>query len=506
MKKLLSVLMIVLLCVSGVTLAEENVGNTQMKIIYPDLKAGEIFSAEISPFEKNGELYLPLRAVCEKLKAEVVWNQADGTATVTKRGSSFTPDEFIIEKGRMYVKSDVIKDFFSVEITEDTENNAVVFNTGKEYYAKWPHQERAQFVLELSGDDKYPDYLAQEAANTVFDIQTHPSKNLASIAFITDFHYTPTANDSLALTRAVNTYRDIASKVETDGIVLGGDYLCEGSKEARLEIFKEFRSHFEGTKYYPVNGNHDDGYLWDNNYLQIKEDINQFDRPDMYKALYDHLPGEGAVFNGKDPEALYYYFDNTEKKVRYIVLDGHSYVDEEGKTILPGTGGLGQKQLDWFANEALKFDEEGWTVLVFMHQMQKPETSTTAHTRTHYAVRMVLDAYKAGTSISGTIPEDETVPNRAECNYDFSNYKRAEIAGLVAGHWHIDLVEYTPGGIPYIFTEAFVENNKHLTEKHKRIAGTKSEILFDVISIDTNSKMLYISRVGSGLDRRVSYK
>ena len=76
----------------------------------------------------------------------------------------------------------------------------------------------------------------------------------------------------------------------------------------------------------------------------------------------------------------------------------------------------------------------------------------------------------------------------------------------MAGHWHIDLLEYTPGGIPYVFTEAFVEDSPQSTEKHKRIAGTKSEILFDVISIDLDSKMLYISRVGSGLDRRVSYK
>ena len=205
MKKGLSVILIVMLLVSGFAFAEEAATGTKMKIIYPDLKGGEIFSPEISPFEKEGELYLPLRAVCEKLKAEVVWNEADGTATVTKRGSSFTPDEFIIEKGRMYVKSDVIKNFFSVEITEDTENNAVVFNTGKDYYAKWLQQENSQFKLELYGDDKYPDYLAQEAANTVFDIQTHPSKNLASIAFITDFHYTPTSNDSLALTRSVNT-------------------------------------------------------------------------------------------------------------------------------------------------------------------------------------------------------------------------------------------------------------------------------------------------------------
>ena len=66
--------------------------------------------------------------------------------------------------------------------------------------------------------------------------------------------------------------------------------------------------------------------------------------------------------------------------------------------------------------------------------MQKPETSTTAHLRTHYAVRQILDTYKAGTSISGIIPEDETVPNRAECNYDFTNYKRAEVAGVVSGH------------------------------------------------------------------------
>ena len=505
-EKLLSVLLIVLICTSGFACAEDAGSSMQMKIIYPDLKAGEMFAPEVSPFEKDGQLYLPLRAVCEKLCAKVVWNEADGTATVTKKGSSFTPSEFVIENGKMYVKSDIISDFFSVEITTDAENNTVVFNTGVDYYTKWQQQERSQFLLQLSGDDEYPDYLAAEAANTVFDIQTLPYEGTTSIAFITDFHYTPTTNDSLVLTRAVNTYKDIASKVKTDGIVLGGDYLCEGTKEARLEIFKEFRSHFEGTKYYPVNGNHDDGYIWDNTYVPIKEDINHFDRPDMYGVLFDHLPEQGAVFNEKDPEALYYYFDNTEAKVRYIVLDGHNYVDENGKNILPGTGGMGQKQMDWFANEALNFGEEGWTVLVFMHQIQKPETSTTAHLRTHHAVRCVLDAYKAGTSISGIIPEDETVPNRAECNYDFTNYKRAEVAGIVGGHWHADLVEYSPGGIPYIFTEAFVDKNNHATERNQRIDGTKNEFLFDIISIDRNLKMLYISRVGSGLDRRVSYK
>ena len=101
MEKLIYILLIVLLLTSGSALANETNEQIQMKITYPDSQVGELFSSETSPLKKAGELYLPLRAVCEKLKAEVVWNEADGTATVTKRGSSFTPDEFIIEKGRM---------------------------------------------------------------------------------------------------------------------------------------------------------------------------------------------------------------------------------------------------------------------------------------------------------------------------------------------------------------------------------------------------------------------
>ena len=190
MKKTLSLILAAVLTLSCVSaFASDDSNAMKMKIIYPDYANGEDFYGDVVPYEKDGELYLPLRAVCEKLNAQVEWNGTKRSATVTKNGQNFIPAEFVIENDRMFVKADVIKDFFAVDITTDAETNTVVFNTGKEYYAKWPHQERAQLKLILSNDDEYPDYLADEAANTVFDIQTHPSDNLASIAFITDFHY-----------------------------------------------------------------------------------------------------------------------------------------------------------------------------------------------------------------------------------------------------------------------------------------------------------------------------
>ena len=135
--------------------------------------------------------------------------------------------------------------------------------------------------------------------------------------------------------------------------------------------------------------------------------------------------------------------------------------------------------------------------------MQFPETSSTAHIRVQYPIRLILDSFKTGASLKGTYPEGKKIIGEPSiCDYDFSHYVKADIAGVIAGDFHHDDLEYSQEKIPYVYTAAFVAQDVDDNPlRPERRNGTKSEILFDIISIDRKGKRLYVSRVGAGLDR-----
>lgn len=49
---------------------------------------GSYVSTDVDPYSDGGRTYLPLRAATESMGAEVVWNQANRTATITKDGTT----------------------------------------------------------------------------------------------------------------------------------------------------------------------------------------------------------------------------------------------------------------------------------------------------------------------------------------------------------------------------------------------------------------------------------
>ena len=90
-------------------------------------------------------------------------------------------------------------------------------------------------------------------------------------------------------------------------------------------------------------------------------------------------------------------------------------------------------------------------------------------------------------------------------NVDFKEYTKAEIIGVFVGDYHTDAVEKDSAGIPYILTANAVMYCTSNPSYVKRYDGDKSEILFDVVTVDKKKRKIYITRVGAGEDRVVEY-
>lgn len=92
MKKLLSVLLSFVLCISMITPA---IAQQEISII---VNGAEI-EFDVSPFIENGRTMVPLRAICEAMGAKVSWNDEARCATVSKDAHTRT---FYIDEGTIF--------------------------------------------------------------------------------------------------------------------------------------------------------------------------------------------------------------------------------------------------------------------------------------------------------------------------------------------------------------------------------------------------------------------
>lgn len=499
-------------------------------VLYP-WEDDKIFS-DICPVEQDGNLLVPFKAVFEHLFADVIWDPETGTGTAVKEETRFsvTADSPMavlngtqypmgaparLLHGRLMVPLDAATAFFQVTAQWNAEKRYVRFLKGRPYWEKWGKVENSYTTIPLSSVNRYPDYLRAEADNTVTDIRSIDAKQLTSIAFMTDTHYTPCENDHIRLERTLNTYRHIAGEVKLDGMVLGGDHIFEASKEKRTQALQSYREHFNGIRYFPINGNHDPGGQWDHYVIQSENSGNCFTKQELFDGFYHHLKAQNAVFNKSDPNnQLYYYLDDPEKKIRYVFLDSSDApqaLDANGRLRYNPIGWLAfsQKQIDWIAEQALNPEEDGWTALLFAHQVADPSKAadyamTLKKNRHTHGLVKLLDAYRAGEDLDVTLYKEHP-DYTLRMKYPFSQYHRAVIAGVIMGDSHTDYVDYSETKIPYIHTASAYTAEQNDTNAPKRNDGSKGEILFDIITICKENTTLYLSRVGAGHDRVIKY-
>ena len=249
-----------------------------------------------------------------------------------------------------------------------------------------------------------------------------------SFIFITDEHWEKNQKQSIPLISTIN------ESCHIDKVISGGDTADSPSEDFCNKLRKAFPH-----RIYHVAGNHD----W------FPEDGN---------LMYYYMDAYNVDQIG-NPENHYYYVDNPQKKIRYIVLNRYKKANNEWINMNNDS-----EQVSWLTNEALNV-ESGWSVLVFVHFISASESVT-----------LVLDNAKNN---------------------------GIDVIAIIAGHTHYDAVRHTNGGIPMIFTTCDknsawikdgVDQEPWLTED--RSSGTIYEQAFDVFVVDRENKTITAVRIG----------
>lgn len=373
-----------------------------------------------------------------------------------------------------------------------------------EFYEKAGYEVAGYESPKLSSADTYPDYIHEEVKDTVRKVQENQTHETVTFGFMTDLHYAINFNHETRMKRNLNAYREIKKRAQVDFLALGGDYTNEGCKSYKSDCFRELRALFSGIEYYPVNGNHDDGSIWDKSYLRIKGQKDMLSHDELYRLFYNHVPSFGIEVEN---HALYYFKDDSRAKIRYIFLDTGDMPDikgEEGELKYIGQQffSLSQNQIDWLINKALNFEEEGWSVVFFGHSIRRnPEENGEKYDswKGMEVLHDILRAYK-----NGELLDYKTDFLGRSINVDFKDRIRAEIICMLVGDFHADFIEEYYG-IKYIFTGNSVTYYVGDKNKEPRRDGDKTELLFDIVTIDKNDRKIYVTRVGAGADRELVY-
>jgi hypothetical protein len=220
-------------------------------------------------------------------------------------------------------------------------------------------------------------------------------------------------------------------------------------------------------------------------------------------AVFFDWQRETNVNKKFDSDGTYYYLDDPASKTRYIILNSFwSQWEGEENGFVPDiehsffhSQMFGPQQLRWFAEKALDMPVDYGAVII-----------------THYAptakdfevFRGIVDAFSNHTSYRGSYAGQECWQStEIAVNYKYAD---GEIIAVFQGHNHEDALGDFFQNVPCInvtTTGAFWAARGETALE--RVKGTASEFAVDVVVIDRESRMIYLTRLGSGEDRTIPY-
>lgn len=343
----------------------------------------------------------------------------------------------------------------------------------------------------------YPSYWESHITQKVNEVKAQENKNSSthSFAFITDLHLDANDKYSFSIVKKMNKELNLST------VIVGGDLVTETIVGSRAGALRQIQQVVDGLhevhpKTMTAQGNHDDSSimsLW-----------NQTIKPDeMYEKMFSFM-GDAAQYG---PSGLYHYRDNNAQKIRYIVLNSIDIPYIQVGTGLKYKGihiyAYRQTQANWLINEALD-TPPGWSVIISSHLPPYKEgvKAWDLPTNNEEIVRGILKAYKTKTTYSAnsqaSVPDDLKI----SVNADFRN-KGGEVIAWFCGHVHYDNVVQLPEGFPLI---TVLNDGAHRwLDSPQRVSGTIAEQAFDIATVNKNERKIYLTRVGAGSNRVVSY-
>lgn len=251
-----------------------------------------------------------------------------------------------------------------------------------------------------------------------------------------------------------------------------------------------------------IQGNHDGSWGYKSG-LADPYFCYQMDGKELYGAIFrPQAEDRRRVFGG---DGSCFYVDHPASRTRFVMLNSNWVEDLEDAAGVAQrrrmrSFGYGNQQLNWLAGEALKFDEDGWAVVLAAHVPPVAEYDATC--RDEAVLRGILTAFAEGTAYSGAYGTEEAWDYvSVACDYSAGN--RAQIIGFFAGHAHKDTLDVSAYAYPVITITSDADLSYDENEE-TRVMGTDNEHALDIVTIDREHNLVSMTRLGVGGDRSYS--
>lgn len=297
---------------------------------------------------------------------------------------------------------------------------------------------------------------AAEFAETIHSLE---NDGTLTLLWVTDSHYL--ASDTVRHAKVpeyLDVTYEVADALNPAALIVSGD-IVDGSETLDVHdagvATMVAKLQESPVPLLAVRGNHDDNSFYTQNITQNNSRDEVVDTAWLAEHLIGPLLDDACVANpNQRPGCTYYYRDFPEAKIRAVVLDSVDVpytVGSDGRLNYCSLieFGVGYEQVAWLADTALKFDEEGWAVLVLSHvnlDDNRPyglrAWGEVPVLHNDSAVIELLSAYASGGS--GRLVRDD--PDFAlNLTYDFSDNPSNELIGCINGHTHRDQCHFQDG-------------------------------------------------------------
>ena len=205
--------------------------------------------------------------------------------------------------------------------------------------------------------EKLGHYIPENWQNGLHEIQTNPTSDF-TFAVQSDTHFSVNSGESEA-----NNLKALSHFIPLSFYANLGDYIkgyfrneigkIENTPDKTMKSLKEITCRYLDDANCPVlitMGNHDTNMLWCKNYGSADQ---QLTKEDHYREVFSKVKTHNGDIMTTDGESNYYYVDFPDDNIRVIMLncaDGN-YVNQYDSTAM-----FGERQVEWFKNEALNTD------------------------------------------------------------------------------------------------------------------------------------------------------
>ena len=336
-----------------------------------------------------------------------------------------------------------------------------------------------------------------EKIEKICSIQKNIGEECISFAMITDIHWGLNARYSGALLTKVMKDCNIPFYFN------GGDTFSAAycSKECVYAVMEKYFKAFSEIedRCLLVMGDRDATY---GDRLDAREKKN-LSKTELAECYFNFLKKYPNRTFGDD---TYYFVDDNEKKMRYIVLNTHDIPSYE--TNMHGWAVynssrlfcIREPQLNWLAHVALDVPSQDWSVVICSHE--NANAVNPKHiTHNNVLLKGIINAFQNHTSFSMKTQFDDEPFCNADISVDFTE-KGGNFIAWLGGHDHQDLLAVMDN---IVCVTTMNDSYRFDCGYRKRIFGTFEEHSFDVFLVDKNKRKVNIVRVGYGDDREFSY-